>query len=402
MRLANTAGLAVVLSAAWCLAADSQERDERRGREIRATLKSLDAAAGTLTVSESREREVSERTLNLIKNVKVTIDGRDTRLSDLVPGNLLLLQVSGESGDVLAIRAEGAAVTGVIRSVDPLARTITLGGDRERTLTLAPDAKVLLEGRPGELAGLREGMRVSLRLSSDQRSVVAIQVGEGRQEGEGRRPDGDRRETPLVGGVVKAVDAEARTITLAGEDRDQTFPVHREARINLAEIRPGTRVQLRLTADRSAVVALAGGEGERRDAPAVRGTVKAVDPAARKITLAHEGEEKTYTVHPEARVNLEEIKPGLGIVLWLTPDRSSVVRVAAVEGDRGRRPEGDREQAGAGRLAEPLFNLLDADRDGKVTPAELEAFFKKYDKDGDRVVTIEEFTGRRPERREER
>ncbi len=54
----------------------------------------------------------------------------------------------------------------------------------------------------------------------------------------------------------------------------------------------------------------------------------------------------------------------------------------------------------------PTFEMLDADGDGKVTQAEIEAFranrFAEVDADGDGVVTLEEFTAQAVARATER
>ncbi len=59
---------------------------------------------------------------------------------------------------------------------------------------------------------------------------------------------------------------------------------------------------------------------------------------------------------------------------------------------RGRR-DGDRPQRpgrGGPRGVNPLFRLLDANRDGKITSQEMTQFFKKLDRNGDGTITPDE------------
>jgi hypothetical protein len=145
-----------------------------------------------------------------------------------------------------------------LKGVDPERRTITVSSrDRDeeargsRTLELAPRAQVLLledwgvEGREGpregRLSDLVPGMLVHVYLDDDEKTVVRL-----------------RAEPLQERGLLVAVDAEGRTVTLMAEGRQRTCQVSPEGRVNLdgrsvtlAELRTGLPVVVKLMADRA-------------------------------------------------------------------------------------------------------------------------------------------------------
>src|SRR5262245_46723496 len=123
-------------------------------------------------------------------------------------------------------------------------------------------------------------------------TAVLLGVAVGAVGQPGRPPD--RREAPEVRGVVRAVDAAKRTITVAVASRgreapeEKTFTLAKDADVlvddgrgsrfavkegKLADVHPGALVTLTLTGDGKVV------EGLVAEGPALQGTVKAVDVA---------------------------------------------------------------------------------------------------------------------------
>lgn len=132
----------------------------------------------------------------------------------------------------------------------------------------------------------------------------------------GLAQDGERQPTTVVG-IVKGVDAKARTLTLEGRKRDggrvdpdQTYPVAEAAKLilngvqkDLKDIAPGTQLLLTLSDDgktiRAALIAKArpAGEGRRQT---VTGTVSKVDGKTITIFRRGDNEEKAWVITLDA------------------------------------------------------------------------------------------------------
>jgi RNA polymerase sigma factor (sigma-70 family) len=142
---------------------------------------------------------------------------------------------------------------GVVKAVDADKSTLTLTiqergkGATEQTLALAKDLKVVLDdGTAIKLADVAAGMAVGVKLSDDKKSVSLIRINR-----------------PVEGGQVKAVDADKKTITLAGRGEDRKFSVAADAKITirgkegkLADVKEGMPVSLRLSLDRKTVLSI--------------------------------------------------------------------------------------------------------------------------------------------------
>lgn len=132
--------------------------------------------------------------------------------------------------------------------------------DGSITLPLAENVRVLVDGKPSQLVMIPPGTVVFLEQPEGQDSVVGI------------RADG-----PSAGGEVRAVDASAGTITLVGRlgrgtPVDRVYPLAVDGQViidgkpaALADVRPGTRVLLKLALDRKTIIRIAVGSGEPRE-----------------------------------------------------------------------------------------------------------------------------------------
>jgi hypothetical protein len=174
------------LLAAAALGAQDREGDRGRARETKGNVVKIDSSIGTIALRWTGDNP-GEQTFSLARKVSVTIDGKEAKLEDLKEGMLVFVRLEGAS-EATAIRAEGATLGGVVESVDVAAGTVALGGERPRTMAVAPDVRVTINGRPGRLQDIDGGIRAALQLSADGSRVVSITVGRG-AEGEGRRRD---------------------------------------------------------------------------------------------------------------------------------------------------------------------------------------------------------------------
>ena len=169
------------------------------GPNLTGIVKSLDSASGSLTLvlGPARGAQVGEeRTLSATDAVVLLDDGRGRRLS-LREGKLADVP-TGAAGEREAQRGPecGRAPAGrgtepavMIRSVDPGQRTITFSrpmrgeNAEEKTLPLAADARIVVDGSEKALADFRVndgGQFAILRLSLDQKSIQGVQAATGR------------------------------------------------------------------------------------------------------------------------------------------------------------------------------------------------------------------------------
>ena len=244
---------------------------------IRGTLASVDAKKRTVTVRQQREREApaDEKTYTVAPNADIIIDdGRGRRFSmkegkldELSEGATLMLRLSLDKSQVHGIVAEGMTVFGIVKEVDATKNSIVVTvrpprGDEageERTLKLSPDAAVFLDDgkgrrlsiKEGKLADVPVGSMVVARLAVDQSFAMSVRV-----------------EGPTVYGMLKGIDADKGTITIAipksrTEFDEKTLTVVKNARVNidgteskLADLKVGENgpmLQLRLALDQKTV-----------------------------------------------------------------------------------------------------------------------------------------------------
>jgi hypothetical protein len=108
-----------------------------------------------------------------------------------------------------------------------------------KTFSVAPDAYILIDGRPGKLTGLPVGSFVNLTLTVDQHAVRSVAA-----------------QGPRLAGVVKAVDGDKNSITVD----DTTFMVAKDAVIvidgklgSLSGLQVGTSVNVNLHVDQKTI-----------------------------------------------------------------------------------------------------------------------------------------------------
>jgi ribosomal 50S subunit-recycling heat shock protein len=179
--------------------------------------------------------------------------------------------------------------------------------------------KVIVDGKPGKLAGLPRGTRVAIE--KDAKGVI-VSV---------------RAEGAVQAGVVSAVEKESITIekrTRTGAAKE-TFPVvggtvtvdGKPAK--LADIKAGDRVNLTMSVDGKSVVAVSRGAARERGregaaARPMRGEVEEIDAKAGTITLAGE-RKRVLKLAKDGKVTvngkpgkLEDFKKGDRVVVTLS------------------------------------------------------------------------------------
>jgi hypothetical protein len=343
--------------------------------EVRGILKAVDASAGTITVMqfEGRQGPPTEKTYKLAKDLEVGVDAgggrrgalKEAKLADLPLEAPVGLQLSADQTTVESIVSEGPVVRGRLKEVDAAKKSLTVvvqpsrrdQDEEEKSFVLAPGAEIGADDgrgrrfsvRAAELTDLSPGVQVTVWLSLDQKQALAVLA-----------------EGPSLLGRVKAVDAGKNTLTLTlgptrGEDtpEEKTLAVAADALVvlddgrgrrlsakegKLADVPVGAAVQLRLSANQSAITSL------RAEGPTIPGLIKSVDAAKGTITIAvpiargEAPEEKTYPVAKDVRIvidgneaKLSDVKPtdeGPFAMVRLTLDSKTVQ--ALTLGGRGR------------------------------------------------------------------
>jgi len=118
--------------------------------------------------------------VNVAKDVQVKIDHKSVAFNDLKPNMKVTLQVSAVKELVLGIEAYGAKVDGVLKSVDAENNTVSVNilsaqMTAER-VSVAKDAKVVIDGKEGSVSDLRAGMRVTLQMSAEPEESLIVGV----------------------------------------------------------------------------------------------------------------------------------------------------------------------------------------------------------------------------------
>jgi RNA polymerase sigma factor (sigma-70 family) len=320
------------------------------GPTIQGILKATDAAHHRIivTVALTKGEPAADKTFPVARNARLFIDdgkvhdksrpAKPPSLADLPAKAVVFLTLSADRKVVGSIRAEGHSVTGLLKAVDGAKNTITLTistkgePDVDRTFPAAKTVQVSIDGKPKDkakpaeapgVADLPLGAQVTLRLSVDGKSVVAI-----------------RAEGANVHGRVKAVDAAKDTLTLHDKvEGEKTYRVMKDAVVfldgkgevkKLADVPAGADVDLKLLADQKTVRDI------RAQGPTVRGNVVG-NAGTDSITLREKEGDKSYRVARDARILIDEKKTGKltdlidGTVaqLRLSADQATVLEVRA-------------------------------------------------------------------------
>jgi hypothetical protein len=249
---------------------------------VRGLLKSVDAGKNTLTLEfpAGREQGAEEKTFALAADAEIALDDgrgkrfsiREGKLTDLTPGALVTVRLSLDRKQAHGVLAEGATLHGTIKALDAGKRSLTLvlqpgrergaGGEagEERTLTVAPDAVIVVDDGKGrrlslkqvKLADVPAGAAATVKLTPDQSAVAQFGV-----------------EGPTLTGFLKSVDPNKGLVILnipkgRGEDpEEKVLTLAKDVRVlidgvesplaNLKVGDNGTSLQLRLSLDQKTV-----------------------------------------------------------------------------------------------------------------------------------------------------
>jgi RNA polymerase sigma factor (sigma-70 family) len=304
------------------------------GPTVQGTLKAVDAANDTITatVAMSKTEPAADKTFAVAKTARLFIDdgqapdksqpAKVPTLADLPPNAQVSLKLSADRKVVGAIRAEGRSIHGTVKAIDAAKNTITIAEkEGEQTFDVMKDPVIILDGRidknePKKLADVPVDAVVDVKLLTDQKTVRHISA-----------------YGPTVIGSVAGTGKDS--ITIGTKEGELSFTLAKDVQIvidasragKLAELIDGTIAQLRLSADKSAVLEI------RAEGPSFHGTVKALDADKSTITLTigakngEGGEDKEFKLS-KATVVVTEINGVPLKVTDLKADKEVVLRLA--------------------------------------------------------------------------
>ncbi len=249
--------------------------------QVEGSLKAMDAARNTITITittkdvQTGQKNAQDKTFAVAADARIVLDqggkdgGKAVKLADLKEGMRLVIQLSQDKKTAASIRAAAKenTVDGAVKAVDAAKNTITVMNKdketkqkQEQTFAVAADARIVLagHGKGGEkvakLPDLKEGMRVVLQLSQDNKAVVGIRIA-----------------APTANGVIKAVDAAKNRITVTHGAKDNakdiTYEVAKNAPVlidgkegKLTDLKEGMPVFLLLSPEDGGVVGIRVGD----------------------------------------------------------------------------------------------------------------------------------------------
>ena len=272
--------------------ADRKAKAEVGGTlNLRGTIKSVDTAAGTVTLATDSGADV---VLKVDADARLHVDGG---LSDLVGlnsrvGSRIEVGYNATGGTIGQLRSQAeakATVSGMLKAVDAVAGTVvvTTKAGADVTLNLSPESKVLVDGSLAELDALesRVGSEVTAEYSQRTRIIAALQA------------QGHSEQPATITGSIKAVNPAQGTLTIVTPGGTEVVLDLAVAKSIMVDGSPLTladlsaRVGAQVTAQynprtRTATQVSAQSKGEIKGAAS--GTLKSVDTAAETITVTTE------------------------------------------------------------------------------------------------------------------
>jgi hypothetical protein len=288
----------------------------------------VDAANSTITVTGGQPED---RIYVVPAKAPISIDGKPGKLADIPVGaGLHALNLRADQKTVSSINVVGPSYHHVgVKAVDADKRTITVDDKAPaqiagKTLAVAANANLEVDGKPGKLEDVPVGSFVNLGLSVDGQTARNLQCGGPNLGGCG-------------GSEISAVDAANHTITFSDKGQPEvagkTFSVLKNAWIQmdaqpgkLADLPTGSYLNITLTVDQQAVRTI---WATGPPVPGI-GVVKAVDVEKRTITV----DDRTYPVAKnsnivvENRGGLEAVPVGAQVSLRLCVDQKTVGTIA--------------------------------------------------------------------------
>ncbi len=300
------------------------------GPVVHGGVKAVDAAERTITISSKAGDQVFQvaKDAPIILHVSENVE-RKGKLAGLPTGAQVRLRLAVASKEVIEIQAEGPTIAGVLKGINAAKGTLTIAVKGQDDKALAVDKRVRVEmdnGKEGTLAALPKEALITVKLSLDQKTIVAIYA-----------------EGPTVFSLLKG-KAVNDAITVGNKVGDQVIVIAKDAPIvieetkagKLADLIDGTVVFVTLAANQQHGIRL------RAEGPSFQGTVKVVEASKNTLTLTigakngQGGQDKVFRVTKDTVIvteinaaprQLTDLKNGREVLLRLTLDQNAAGKI---------------------------------------------------------------------------
>ncbi len=138
----------------------------------------VDPEASAISLRQSSSPARFALRLEVAKDAKIVIDGRDTKLADVPRGAQIVIQIAKDRPTITWIEGESSAPS-VLKAVDAANKTITVqSGGQQWTAPVADGAAIAIRRQASKLSDLKAGMFVYVELAADNGRLVVkgIQV----------------------------------------------------------------------------------------------------------------------------------------------------------------------------------------------------------------------------------
>jgi len=198
---AKTSDLKTGMIVVAALGSEKTEVKEVRveGGSVGGDVRAVDAASHKITVAAKGKdgQPAAEKSYTVSGDAKIIVDGKPARLADVKTGAPAFLRLSADGKTAVAVvqggkgtkdppdQPKGRLFNGEIKMVDVSAGSVTLAGAKdgsERTFKLAPNAVIQINGKPAKLEEVKTGMRASVKLGDDEKTVVGLSAGQKERE----------------------------------------------------------------------------------------------------------------------------------------------------------------------------------------------------------------------------
>ncbi|HEX3149909.1 MAG TPA: hypothetical protein VHR66_17665 [Gemmataceae bacterium] len=240
------------------------------------TVKAIDAAKGTLTISiATKGGATNDETYALDKETKITVDGKEGKLADVKAGLHAGVMLTADKSKAVAVKVEGPTFNGELKSVDASKHTVVVSvvthdptdkkktSTEDKTFKVADDASVAIKGKkPATLADLKAGTTVAVHVSADGERAIAIYtiVKQGPSfAGELKEVSADKKSVKVavtvlaVKGDKSSGKIEEKTFNLAD---DVSVAVEGKKPAKVEDLKVGSHVTVQLAAEGDKAVAI--------------------------------------------------------------------------------------------------------------------------------------------------
>ena len=241
-------------------------------------------------------------------------------------------------------KAGGFSVT--FKSVDADKGTITVTATKgdtsvDRTIPLAKDAKVSIDGKEAKLADLKAGIRISVKLGDDKTTAVVIGSEGATLIGDLKEVASDQKSVKVtvtvyaIKGDKNSAKTEEKTVKI-GEDTK--IVVDGQKNTTVADLKAGSSVAVQVSADGERALVISSPAKDGGDGTILMGELKEVDAAKKTVKVAvtvfaikgdknsAKTEEKTIKVSDDAKIvingnkttTLADLKAGASVAIQLS------------------------------------------------------------------------------------